>query len=287
MTAQQISDGLTISQYADANFTTPQADGNYFKFTTNPARPVEIYIVLDNGMQRTLGNGIEGTFTLVPTRHASAQQTIHIRAMGFDGKYLEAEKQVNVAIPKTLSPEMQLIVGDAGTKDWTWDNDARPDGGAWGNCGYAGADGETWSNGISSCWWGLDTRDASAIAGQSSQNRGDGDKYQGGAYMTFNEDGSMASFTQSGEQIAVGVFSITNYNTSRNPSSDGSQPAWSLGTLNTTAGSILWPYAINTGASTPTAFEIMQLDDNHLKLVYAAPGTGSWSESTWWAFKKK
>ena len=33
--------------------------------------------------------------------------------------------------------------------------------------------------------------------------------------------------------------------------------------------------------------EIMQLDNNHLKLIYAVPGSGGWGEATWWALKAK
>ena len=46
-------------------------------------------------------------------------------------------------------------------------------------------------------------------------------------------------------------------------------------------------WKINGGGEKPTDFEIMQADENHLKLIYAAPGTGGWGEATWWAFKKK
>ena len=65
------------------------------------------------------------------------------------------------------------------------------------------------------------------------------------------------------------------------------RPNWAYGALVTTAGSILWPFKINGGGTTPTDFEIMQADEDHLKLIYAAPGTGGWGEATWWAFKKK
>ena len=44
---------------------------------------------------------------------------------------------------------------------------------------------------------------------------------------------------------------------------------------------------INGEGEKPTDFEIMQLDANHLKLIYAAPGTAGWGEATWWAFKAK
>jgi hypothetical protein len=49
----------------------------------------------------------------------------------------------------------------------------------------------------------------------------------------------------------------------------------------------LFPFQINSGGKKPTEFEIMQLDTEHLQLIYAAPGTGSWGEATWWAFKAK
>ena len=57
--------------------------------------------------------------------------------------------------------------------------------------------------------------------------------------------------------------------------------------MTTDAGSILWPFQINGGGAKPTEFEIIELDSEHLKLIYAAPGTGSWGEATWWAFKAK
>lgn len=62
------------------------------------------------------------------------------------------------------------------------------------------------------------------------------------------------------------------------------------------AGSILWLFLINANKYSspnvkPTEFEILQLDSDHMKLIYpigAETGTaGGWSEATWWAFKKK
>jgi hypothetical protein len=31
----------------------------------------------------------------------------------------------------------------------------------------------------------------------------------------------------------------------------------------------------------------MQLDEDHMKLIYPQANTGGWTEATWWAFKKK
>ena len=60
-----------------------------------------------------------------------------------------------------------------------------------------------------------------------------------------------------------------------------------MGNLHTDAGSILFPFKINGGGEKPTDFEIMELNGNDLMLIYAAEGTASWGEATWWAFKAK
>ena len=108
--------------------------------------------------------------------------------------------------------------------------------------------------------------------------------------MTIDwKSSTIVSYGADGKKITSGTYEIQNWgNGNRTISSiDGSQSQWALGRLVTPNPCILWPYQINSGGSTPTTFEIMQLDNNHLKLIYAAPGTGSWSEATWWAFKAK
>lgn len=168
-------------------------------------------------------------------------------------------------------------------KKWTWDTEFREDGAVWGNMGYAA--GDDWSDG---CWWGatpegladhgLDYSDTGVATGEESSK----------AYMIIYSDGNIYSVNDVGLYIRSGVWSIDGWTGSRShPSIDGSQTNWSYGTLKTTAGSILFPFIVNGYGYKPTAFEILQLDDSHLKLVYAAPGTGAWGEATWWAFKKK
>lgn len=83
-------------------------------------------------------------------------------------------------------------------------------------------------------------------------------------------------------RFAKGKFSVTGWTGERSyASADGSQASWSYGKFTTTAGSILWPFQINSHSSghdattLPTEFEIMQLDANHLKLIYPQKGTGS------------
>ena len=112
--------------------------------------------------------------------------------------------------------------------------------------------------------------------------------------MTFDwKAGLITSYDAAGKQIRQGKFEIQNWGNGERTIAtvDGSQNQWALGKLHTDPGSILWPFQINSekhdNVKCPTDFEIMQLDANHLKLIYAAPGTAAWSEATWWAFKAK
>ena len=107
--------------------------------------------------------------------------------------------------------------------------------------------------------------------------------------MTFNwKNGKVTCYAADGSEIRSGNYSVTWLGGEPvQPSIDGSQANWAYGTLTTDPGSILFPFQINSGGNKPTDFEIMQLDADHIKLIYAPEGTGSWSEATWWAFKKK
>ena len=115
------------------------------------------------------------------------------------------------------------------------------------------------------------------------------------AYMTFDwKAGKVTSYDAAGTAIRSGNFVITNWDENRSiPSAEGSQASWSYGTLTTDAGAILWPFQINShnadhdNTTCPTTFEILQLDADHMKLMYPQEGVGSWGEATWWAFKKK
>lgn len=69
LTADRLSGGFATTQYSDEECTTQAADGNYFTFTTSPARVVSIYQLDDEGSKNVLVSGLSsGKFKIVPKR---------------------------------------------------------------------------------------------------------------------------------------------------------------------------------------------------------------------------
>lgn len=164
------------------------------------------------------------------------------------------------------------ISGYASTgNDWTWDWEMT----AWGNCGYQA--GDDWSASNQGQWWGVTS--SAEFDGQVKHRGGDaltGDT-EDGSYMTFFPDGTLKAFNTAGAEITNGKWSITK----------GVVNNQARTLLNTTEGTILWPYAINTDGFKPTQFELMHISADKMALVYAKDGTGAWVEATFWRFKKK
>lgn len=291
--AEKLLEGATFEQLAavkDENGTVtyvPAADGNYIKYSIPAAPSVNISYAKADGSESMLASGATGgTFALIPKRGSEPTQTVYFRTKNSDGTVAEATKDFTVYVPTALEPEIILLASNAyGHKVWKWDVEWREDGAVWGNMGYAPGDGDSFVNSGNGVWWGatpeglaeqLDHSDTGAATGEESA----------GAYMEFSDEGSISTYDAEGKLIRSGSYSVANYTGNRDvPTIDGSVANWSYGTLKTTAGSILFPFEINSGGNKPTDFEIMQLDANHLKLVYAKSGTGSWAEATWWAFK--
>ncbi len=287
LTSEQLSNGFSFTQYGDEEYTTEAADGNYFTFFTSPSRVVTIYQLDAEGERTDLFTGAtNGKFKIVPKRGNPTSQTFYIETKDMNGNTITGERTVNVFVPQELTPEMRLLASDAyGSKTWKWDTAWRADGGTWGNLGYAPGDGESFVNEGNGIWWACPPADLEGQLGHSDTGVATGEESPN-ASMVIADDGTITCYDAGGNQIRKGkITSVDNYTGQRNIASiDGSQANWSYGTLNTTAGSILFPFKINGGGEKPTAFEIMQLDANNLKLIYAAPGTGGWGEATWWAF---
>ncbi len=286
--AEQLQAGFSTEQYSDEEYTTKAADGNYFTFTTSPARVVTIY-QLDADGERTdlFAGGANGKFKIVPKRGNPTNQKYYIETKNFDGTVVTAEKTADVFVPSELTPEMRLLASDAyGKKVWKWDTEFRADGAVWGNTGYANdADGANWAGGI---WWGATPEGLTEQLKHSDTGVATGEE-NANAYMEFYDDGKIITYDGSGNQIRKGKYKVEGYTGERkqadNYGTGTTSKNWSYGTLVTDEGAILFPFKINGNGMKPTKFEIMQLDANNLKLIYAADGTGGWAEATWWAFK--
>ena len=266
---------------------TEAADGNYFFYTVGaPYKSVVVYNIDADGNENILASGFSGNFRIQPKRGGDPNQAFYVRAADKDGTVVEVKKNVTVYVPTELSSDMKFLCSADGVKTWTWDTSFRADGGAWGNLGYAPGPGETFVNDGNGIWWGCPPADLTGQLNHSDTQVATGEE-DPNAYMILDEDGNIRSFAADGTQIRSGKFRVTAWDNGNRSfaSVDGSQAAWSLGTLHTDAGTILFPFQINSGGNKPTDFEIMQLDGGNMKLIYAAPGTGGWGEATWWAFK--
>lgn len=279
----ELENGFKYTQFAltDAGYVAA-ADGNYIQFSTNPSAVVKIWINGADGSAQVLSAGTaNGMFTLAPPRGSEPNQTVYITTRGMDGTEVTVSKVITVAVATELSKEMLLICSNDGQKVWQWDNS---DGGAfWGNIGYTAGSGDDFADSRAGQWWGVTS---TAEFADQQQHRG-GDKVTGDdstdATMVFSETGLVKCFDANGTEIRSGKFSIENYNIENKKVIN--DQAWSVGQLKTTAGSILWPYAINTNGMQPEEFEIVRLTSEQLILTYAAAGTGSWSEATYWRFR--
>ncbi|MDO4496705.1 MAG: hypothetical protein Q4B58_02555 [Bacteroidales bacterium] len=281
---ETLEKGITLEQFAFNDETgeyTPASDGNFIKFATNPSKVVEIYYIVD-GSEMTLSTAkANGMFELSPARGSNPTQTVYFRTKEFDGSSVTAQKDVTVKVATELAKEMAIICSNAGTKIWKWD----ANGGAfWGNFGYTPGDPNGFADNRDGQWWGITS---TAEFADQQQHRGS-DAVSGDddteAYMVFSELGKVTSFDRNGNEIRSAKFQITNYTPDNKHIFN--DVAWSEGTLNIKGGGgILWPYAINTGGMQPEELEIVRLTANQLILTYAAPGTGSWSEATFWRFK--
>ncbi len=287
VTSEDLANGFITVQYSDETYTKQQDDGNYFTYTTNPSRVVSIYQVDEEGNESSLASGAaSGTFKLSPKRGGNPSQTIFIKTLDYDATEVIASKTYTVYVPTELSNDVRLLASDSyGSKAWKWDINWREDQAVWGNLGYsAGGGDDGWTGGI---WWGCDPEGLLDQLNHSNTGVATGEESVN-ATMVFDEEGNIRCYDAGGNQIRSGKYSVSDYTGERNiPSIDGAVSDWCLGYLDATNngdGCILFPFQINGGGTFATHFEIMNLDANHLRLIYAPEGTGNWAEATWWAF---
>ena len=152
----------------------------------------------------------------------------------------------------------------------------------WGNAGYIAVPGQAnvAAGEVPGKWWGCVPEDLEtsqiAHSGGTAYGYGSSD-----AYMVFDYDlGNLTTYDASGAQITSSGYEVS-YDFSVDAYTDAGEPA---GTLK---GSILYPFAINTGGTKVEDFEILYIDGQSMILVNNANGNGQWSwgECTWWRFK--
>lgn len=295
ITEQNILEGATFKQYnaikdENGNVTyEPCENGNVIEYNLPNVQAVNIYYINKSGDKKILTYGRSGgMFTYQPARGSDPVQTLYFAFTNIDGTEVVAEKQFTLQPAQELEPAVALLVSDDGSKVWRWMATTVNDGGAvWGNGGYC-AGPQDGSDNINGAWWGCGVEDGNCkdkFSGQTKHAGGKYDQFVGQTYalssMVFNEDGSVMTYSPEGVEITSGTFSVTNFKNNEITNDETS----SRGTLNTSAGSILWPFAINKDGMMPEQFEIGWLDAGRLILLYADPGTGAWGECTWWSFK--
>ena len=280
ISSEQLLQGATFAQYSDPECTQEAADGNYIKFNCPNVSALTIYAVKADGSENVLSTGkAGGVFQFVPSRGSDPNQTVYFRYVNQVGEEVVASKQFTVQVAADLAPEIKLLVSDDGTKVWKWYTGA-PGGQVWGNLGS----GEGKYNGSAFAltgdgkWWGVTSEEEFLTQGDHCSDGFIGDQSMD-ATMKFTEDGDIICYDKDGNKIRSGKFTVTDWN----PSVESGK----IGTLNTDAGSILWPYEINSGGNKPTWFEIAYLTPSRLTLIYPDKGAweaGAWQEATFWQF---
>lgn len=260
MTADEIQAEITVEKQDGKNV-------NKVKVIANNPLPIKI----SNGVNTTNSSSAELLL------FNEGENSIYVSAQNPDRTIITKEFKVTVEKMAYAVPAEYKTLTNGSSKTWTWDTDVN--GGSWGNLGYRGDTGENFATKGSGTWFSCPPADLSGQLQHSSSGVATGEE-DPNAYMVWSLNGTkIETFNASGNLVRSGSFNIENYS----KKIDG----WSIGTLNTTAESILWPWKINGGGYAPTEFEVIQLNEDKMVLVYAPAGAGGWSEGTFWRFKSK
>ena len=279
-TAEQLAQQIKFYQFDEAG--NPQADGNYVRYESS-LQSVQLYVLNSKGDESILASGPKGSFTFKPGRGQSPDQVIYFRSINEDGTQVTGQVPITVAVAQELSEEMKLLCSNAGSKKWYWSATTTNGGAVWGNCGYRG--GPQTGGDIVVAWWACGVDDGLANHAFSSKFQHSavgaltGEEYST-SYMQFNEDGTTTVYGKDGKEIRPGTFQIEGWNGGKDIDEFGTKAY-----LNTSAGAILWPYAINKDGFKPERFEVAYLSVSRMILLYAPEGTGGGGECTWWSFE--
>lgn len=289
ITSEELLEGATFEQFdavtdEEGNVTYVASEtGNYIKYDIPAVASVYIYYINESGSEITLSYGSSGgMFSFFPTRGSDSTQTVYFRFINQNGEEVTASREFTLTVSADLTTELKLLVSDDGTKVWKWNTNA-PNGYVWGNMGTYYSDGQSLALTGDGEWWGVTSEEE--FLGQlqhTDDGLSHGDESMD-ATMVFSEDGTIICYDAEGNQIRSGSFSVSDYDASYGTSLQY------CGILNTDAGSILFPYEINSGGNMPTQFYIAYLSPGRMVLVY--PDDGDWDnsngEATFWQFKSE
>jgi hypothetical protein len=280
LTPEQLLNGASFSQFADAACTEPKADGNWIKYNIPTVSSVYIFYTKPDGSEFKLASGASaGVFNFVPPRGSDSNQTVSFRYINQDGVETTADKQFTVEVASELEmPVRFLASNDYGKKIWKWDTTVADGGEVWGNMGYQPGDGKSVGTTGNGKWWGIATSEEfnnQLKHTEDGTNHGDGDL---NAYMEFKDDGTVTCYDAEGNVVRADAFKVENWN----PAGE-----WKVGDLVTKA--ILWPYQINWkdngNEPIPGTYEIVYLTSSQMTLVYPDGGSqGAWGEASFWHF---
>lgn len=280
VTPEQLLNGASFSQFADAACTEPKADGNWIKYSIPTVSSVYIFYTKPDGSEFKLASGASaGVFNFVPPRGSDPNQTVSFRYINQDGVETTADKQFTVEVASELEmPVRFLASNDYGKKIWKWDTTVADGGEVWGNMGYQPGDGKSVGTTGNGKWWGIATSEEfnnQLKHTEDGTNHGDGDL---NAYMEFKDDGTVTCYDAEGNVVRADAFKVENWN----PAGE-----WKVGDLVTKA--ILWPYQINWkdngNEPIPGTYEIVYLTSSQMTLVYPDGGSqGAWGEASFWHF---
>ena len=287
MTTESLMNGATFAQFDLVNGEyVPSQTGNYIQYDFPGVAAVNVYY-LKGEEKKILAYGRSGGIVYyMPSRGSDPVQTVYFSYLNADGTEVVAEKQFTLNVAQALDPAVKVLVSNNGSKKWKWMPTDVNGGAVWGNGGYLAGE-QDGSLNINGAWWGCGVLDGDCADKFDGQTQHAGDRWNDVkgecyalSYMEFVEDGSLIAYSNDGTKVNEGSFSIKDYNSNEITNGD----KFSRGIRETSEGAILWPFAINTNGFQPTAFEIGYLDVARMVLIYAADGTGGWSECTWWSF---
>lgn len=228
----------------------------------------KVPIQVSNGVQSI--NSSYGADLLL---FAEGENTVYVRGFNADGTIVEKQVKVNVDVMSNSIPLQYSLFTNLSEKKWTWDTDLN--GGGWGNCGTTG-DGPGLAVNGDGTWWACSPADLAGQMQHSSTGEPTGEE-DPDAYMIWTLKGlKIETFAANGTLVRSGKFDFD-----MNKQTDG----WSIGTLTTSAESILFPWQINAEGNAPTAFDILLLNEEKMVLTYTKNEMGKWGECTWWRFK--